>query len=151
MGRDADPTPSHLDPEHVDLARVDLTDLAREQPAGATPATTVVDRYLEGVVAHDWEAVAECLSDDVVRIGPFGDTYTPKRPYLAFLSNLMPTLRGYSMRVDRVVDAGGVVLAELTEILELDGTPVVTPEALVFEFDRAGKIARIVIYIQRLS
>jgi ketosteroid isomerase-like protein len=123
---------------------------ATERPAGTTPATRVVERYLDRIVAHDWDAVADCLSDDVVRIGPFGDKYTPKDAYLAFLSNLMPSLQGYSMRVDRVLDAGGVVLVELTETVELDGVPVVTPEALVFELDAATKIARIVIYIQRL-
>jgi len=126
------------------------TDNQRDSKSTAR-GVSVVERYLDRIVTHDWDAVAECLADDVVRIGPFGDTYTPKDRYLAFLSNLMPTLRGYAMRVDRVLGAGGVVVAELSETVELDGTPVVTPEALVFEMDEAEKIARIVIYIQRLS
>ena len=73
------------------------------------------------MVDHDWATLAACLADDVVRVGPFGDTYTPKAPYVAFLEDLMPTLEGYSMKVERIVDAGPVVVAELTETVEMGG------------------------------
>lgn len=109
----------------------------------------MVETYLDAVVAHDWEALAGCLTEDVVRTGPFGDTYSPREPYVAFLAGLMPTLPGYSMDVERVVYAGpGTAFAQLSETVELDGTPVVTPETLVFDL-RDGRIARICIYIQR--
>ena len=111
----------------------------------------VVERYLERMVAHDFEAMADCLAEDVVRVGPFGDTYTPRDPYVAFLSELMPALPGYAMRVDRVVEAGQSVFVELTETVEVAGKPLVTPEALVFDMDDTGRIARIAIYIQRLG
>jgi ketosteroid isomerase-like protein len=111
----------------------------------------VVERYLERLVAHDWAAMAECLADDVVRVGPFGDTYTPKEPYVAFLSALMPSLQGYAMRIDRVVAAGAVVVVELTETIEVAGAPLETPEVLVFDLDAEGRIAHIAIYIQRLG
>jgi len=115
--------------------------------------TTVVERYLEKMVAHDFEAMAGCLAEDVVRVGPFGDTYTPRGPYVAFLSALMPTLPGYAMRIDRVaeLEADRLVLVELTETVEVDGAPLETPEALVFELDQAGLIAHIAIYIQQLG
>ena len=116
---------------------------------GVDAGVEVVRRYLDMIVARDWDAVATCLADDVVRVGPFGDTYTPKAPYLAFLSELMPTLEGYSMDVTRVAATGSVVVAELSETVTLDGTEVVTPEALVFDMDDATKIAHIAIYIQR--
>ena len=111
----------------------------------------IVERYLEAVVGHDWEALASCLTEDVVRVGPFGDTYSPREPYVAFLAGLMPSLPGYSMRVDRVVYAGDVALAQLSETVEMDGAPLETPETLVFDLDAEGRIARIAIYIQRLS
>ena len=111
----------------------------------------VVERYLDRMVAHDWEAMAACLADDVVRVGPFGDVYTPKEPYVAFLAALMPTLAGYSMRVGRIVETAGTVVVELTETVEFDGTVIVTPEALVVDLDEAGLIGRIAIYIQRLG
>jgi hypothetical protein len=48
------------------------------------------------------------------------------------------------MRVDRVIYADGVAVAELTE--SVDGTD--TPESLVFDLADDGRIARISIYIQ---
>jgi hypothetical protein len=117
----------------------------------ADDTSTVVVRYLERMVAHDWEAMAACLAEDVVRVGPFGDTYTPRDPYVAYISGLMPALPGYSMRIDRVQGMGRTVLVELTEIVEIDGSPLETPEALVFDLDDEGLIAHIAIYIQRLG
>ena len=115
------------------------------------PGRAVVERYLDRMVAHDWDAMAACLAEDVVRVGPFGDTYTPRQPYVAFLSQLMPALAGYAMRVDRVVKTGRTVVVELTETVEVAGSPLETPEALVFDMDEAGRIAHIAIYIQRLG
>jgi hypothetical protein len=103
------------------------------------------------MVAHDWDGLAACLTDDVVRIGPFGDVYTPKAPYVSFLSGLLPTLEDYELRVDRIVEHGSVVLAELTETMTFGGTRVETPEALVFDLADDGRIARIGIYIRRLD
>ena len=97
------------------------------------------------MVAHDWDAMAACVSDDIERTGPFCDVYRGKNEYVKFISDLLPSLGGYAMRVDRVVYAGKVAVAELTESVE--GTD--TPEALVFDFDDRGLIARISIYIQR--
>ncbi len=122
------------------------TDTASTGDAGA-----VVRRYLERLVAHDWEAMAACLAEDVVRVGPFGDTYTPRDPYVAFLTELMPALPGYSMRIDRVLSMGRTVLVELTEIVDISGSPLETPEALVFDLDSEDRIAHITIYIQRLG
>jgi predicted ester cyclase len=113
--------------------------------------TGVVERYLAGLVSHDWVETEACLAPDVVRIGPFGDTYTPRSAYLDFLRGVMPALPGYSMEVDRVVGEGPVVVAELSETVEVDGSPVVTPESLVFDLDDEGRIARVAVYIQRLG
>jgi len=112
--------------------------------------TTIVERYLEKMVAHDFEAMAACLAEDVVRVGPYGDTYTPKDVYVAMLSGLMPTLPGYAMEINRVIVKDRIVVVELSETVEIDGVPLVTPEALVFELDEAGLIAHISIYIQTL-
>jgi len=117
----------------------------------AKETSTVVEHYLDRLVAHDWEAMAACLAEDVVRVGPFGDTYTPRDPYVAYLAELMPALPGYSMRIVRVVGAGRTVVVELVEIVEIGGTSIETPEALVFDLDDEGRIAHIAIYIQRLG
>jgi ketosteroid isomerase-like protein len=115
------------------------------------PATDVVERFLDRMVAHDWAGVTNCLAPDVVRVGPFGDTYSPRDRYVAFLAELMPQLPNYSMKVTRVAysDAVAVAVAELSETMDVDGAPLETPEALVFDLDADGQIARIAVYIQR--
>jgi len=119
----------------------------------ATPGAAVVERYLQAIRAHDWEALAACLTEDVVRTGPFGDTFSPRDRYVSFLAGLMPSLPGYAMDVTRVVATGdgGTVFAQLSETVAFDGAPVVTPETLVFDLAADGRIARIDIYIQRLG
>jgi hypothetical protein len=111
----------------------------------------VVERYLKAVVDHDWPALERCLAEDVVRVGPFGDTYSPRGPYLEFISELVPSLEGYSMVIDRTVYAGNVALAELTETVDMGGTVYVTPEALVFDLDSDGLILKVDIFIKRLG
>jgi hypothetical protein len=110
---------------------------------------TVVLRYLDRMVAHDWVAMAECLHPDVVRVGPFGDEYTPRSPYVEYLSGLLPTLANYDLTIERTVAEESVVLVQLTESMEFDGSMDVTREVLVFETDPSGLIARIDIFIQR--
>lgn len=109
----------------------------------------VVERYLEAIASHDWDALRECVADEVVRIGPYLDRYEGRDAYVAFIADTMPKLRGYDMRVDRVTYVNdALAFAELSETVELDGTPVRTPEVLVLELDRDGRIARIEIFIQ---
>jgi SnoaL-like domain len=112
------------------------------------PMSGIVDRYLRAIVEHDWESLDGCLAENVVRIGPFGDTYHPKRPYVEFISKLMPTLGGYSMKVDRIVEHREVVVAELTETVEIGGSVFVTPEALIFDLNSEGLISKIDIFIK---
>jgi hypothetical protein len=114
----------------------------------------VVERYLDAIKGHDWDALAACLSDDgFSRVGPWGDEYADKSEYVAFISDLMPRLPGYEMRVDRVIYSGDGRLAvtELTETVDVEGRRHPTPEALVFDIDRDGahgRIRRIQVFIQ---
>lgn len=110
-------------------------------------------RYLDAVAGQDWDAAGGCLSEDVRRTGPFGDVYEGRAPYLAFLAGLMPTLAGYRMDIERVIEAaeGTTVFAQLAETVEMDGRTIVTPETLVFDLDGGGRIREIRIYIQQLS
>jgi limonene-1,2-epoxide hydrolase len=114
----------------------------------STPEATV-RRYLDGLVRHDWTAVSECLHPEVVRVGPFVDTYSPRDQYVRFLSSLLPSLVGYEMVVHRVVADGSVVMVQLTETMEIGGSEDVTHEVLVFGTDPDLLIARIDIFIQR--
>ncbi len=109
----------------------------------------IVERYLDAIASHDWHIVDGSIADDIVRVGPYGDRYTGRVEYMAFISDLMPKLKGYAMKLGRVtyVDDGRVY-AELSETVELDGKPMRTPEVLVFELNREGRIARVDVFIQ---
>ena len=113
----------------------------------------VVERYLDTLTRHDWNGLAACLAADFSRTGPYGDTYPSKDEYLAFISALMPTLRGYAMDVARVTYSadGRSATAELSETVELRGASTVTPEALVFDLTGDGLITRVRIYIQEIQ
>src|SRR3954462_6042973 len=94
----------------------------------------VVERYLHAVASRDWDVVDDCIADDIVRVGPYGDRYTGRGEYLAFIADLMPTLAGYAMKLHRVTYASdALAYVELSETMELDGKPMRTPEVLVFE------------------
>lgn len=117
----------------------------------------VVERYLDAIVGHDWDALAGCLSDDgFSRVGPWGDEYPDKAEYVAFIADLMPKLPGYEMRVDRVTYSAEErqAFVELTETVDLEGRRHPTPEALVFDLDGAAdgvRIRRIQVFIQMLG
>ena len=111
--------------------------------------TGIVERYLDAIASHTWNVVDACIADDIVRVGPYGDRYQGRGDYMAFIADLMPKLDGYLMEVHRVSYPSDVLaFAELTETVELDGKPMRTPEALVFELNGDGRIARVEVYIQ---
>lgn len=105
--------------------------------------TQVVERYLEALTGHDWDALRACLTDDVVRVGPYNDEYRGRDAYVGFLSSLMPTLPGYSMEVQRVTYVDDRAYVELAETV----AGVRTDEALVFELN-GDRIARVDVYIK---
>jgi hypothetical protein len=109
----------------------------------------VIERFLDRMVAHDWPGVAACVSADVERIGPYRDAYRGRDEYVGFLAGLLPGLPGYRMAVSRIAYAGpSLGLAELSETVDGEGGPVDTPEALVFDLDEDGLIARVAVYTQ---
>jgi len=127
-----------------------MSDRAAAGAASASGSTDVVSRYLAAMVVHDWEQVAACLSPTVSRVGPFGDRYAPREPYVAFLAELIPSLEGYQLEVHRIRPLAGGAVAELSETVLIDGASVVTHEALIFDFDQTGVISHIEIFIQRV-
>jgi ketosteroid isomerase-like protein len=116
-------------------------------------ASDVVERYLAAIATHDWDTMAGCVADDVVRVGPYGDTYRGRAAYVDFISALMPTLPGYHMEVARVVygagPEGGFAAAELTETVELGGAAHRTAESLLFDLNASGLIRHVAIYLRQ--
>ena len=129
-----------------------IRDAAAGKPGTATVAAVdVVERFLSCMTHHDWHGLGACVADDVVRVGPYGDTYRGRDDYVAFVSGLLPTLAGYEMKVQRVLYTADerVGTAELSETVAVDGRLVVTPESLVFDIDDGGRIVHLAVYIQR--
>jgi ketosteroid isomerase-like protein len=111
--------------------------------------TDIVARYLHAIASQDWDVVGECIADDIVRVGPYGDRYAGRDEYLAFISDLMPKLQGYAMTLGRVTYASdALAYVELSETVDVDGKPMRTPEVLVFELGADGRITRVEVYIQ---
>jgi ketosteroid isomerase-like protein len=109
----------------------------------------IVERYLDAIATHDWGVVDECIADDIVRVGPYGDRYAGRCDYMAFIADLMPKLPGYAMKVERVTYVGDArAYAELSETVEFDGKPMRTPEVLVFDLAGDDRIARVDVFIQ---
>jgi ketosteroid isomerase-like protein len=128
------------------IAGVPIDDRARTMLATAL-ARDVVDRYLAGLAAHDWTAVAATLAPDVVRMGPFRDEYRGREPYAQFLADTIGALGGYQLDVDRVHDAGPVVTVELRETVDDGDARLETSEAVVFDTDD-GLITHVAVYLQ---
>ena len=103
----------------------------------------IVERYLQALTTHDWTGLRECLTDGVVRVGPFNDEYRGRDAYVDFLSALMPTLPDYSMDVHRVTYVDSLAFAELSETV----AGIRTDEALVFEIAEQ-RIARVDVFIK---
>ena len=100
-------------------------------------------------MSHDWDVVGECVADDIDRVGPYGDRFRGRDEYLAYISATMPKLEGYSMELHRVtyVDDGRA-FAELSETVDVEGKPMLTPEVLVFDLDDQRRISSVQIFIQ---
>lgn len=110
----------------------------------------VLERYFEALRTHGWENLADCLSDDVHRTGPYLDVVRGRQAYVEFLSGIVPGLPNYELRVSRIRELeGGSALVELSEILDVDGVRTEFPEALVFDFAPDGRIQRVDIFIKQ--
>jgi predicted ester cyclase len=114
------------------------------------PIGQLAERYLRAVAVEDWSTVAESVSSDVVRQGPFGDDVEGIGPYLDFLKRTMPSLPGYRMDIDRVTDLGDQrAMVELRETIVVDAAPLETYECLVFDAGPDGRLTKISIYIRQ--
>jgi limonene-1,2-epoxide hydrolase len=120
-----------------------------DRALGSAGPAAVVRAYLDGLAAHDWHAVAASLAPDVERIGPYRDVYNGRDVYTAFLRDTIESLRGYELRVARVLEAGTTVIVELTETVDDKGGRLRTDEAVVFDVDPTSRlITRVAVYLQ---
>ena len=112
----------------------------------------VLEHYVDALRAKDWSALADCLAPDVHRTGPYLDVVEGREAYLAFLSGVIPGLKNYDIRISRIDRLeGGAALVRLSEFLDVKGVRTEFPEALIFEFDSEGAIARVDIYLKQVT
>jgi limonene-1,2-epoxide hydrolase len=110
-------------------------------------AREVVQRYLAGLAAHDWNAVAASLAPDVERLGPYNDDFRGREEYAAFLERTISALAGYELEVDRVIADGSRVAVELSETVDDKDARLRTDETVVFDV-AGGSIVRVAVFLQ---
>src|SRR5262245_21454426 len=108
----------------------------------------VVERYLAALAAHDWDALAACLTPDVERIGPYGDVYRGREPYVKFLAEILSSLSGYQLEVSRLIATQDTVVAELSETVDLPDGRRRTDEAVVFDLSPDGLIRHVGVFLR---
>jgi len=110
----------------------------------------VLDEYFEALRTQDWARVAPCLAEDVHRTGPYLDEVRGREAYVKFLASAIGALRSYELRVHRVRElAPHSAVVELSEAMDRGGERREFPELLLFDFDAAGRIARVDVYIKQ--
>src|SRR5260221_5782001 len=110
-------------------------------------ARDVVQRYLAGLAAADWEAVTAVLTPDVERIGPYRDVFRQRAEYVTFLRATISSLSGYELVVGDMISDGNRVAVELSETVDDDGARLHTDETVVFDVTD-GLISRVAVYLQ---
>lgn len=94
-----------------------------------------------------WAPLADLVAvDDFVRIGPFKEVMNWAE-YAEFLTNWAQS-SDWDCSFKRISEAGDVVFLELEERSRIGDFSSVVNSASVYEFDAAGKITYIAVYLQ---
>lgn len=100
-----------------------------------------------GFSVQSWAPLAELVAgDDFVRIGPFKEVMNWDE-YAEFLTNWARSSE-WDCSFKRITEAGDVVLLELEERSQIGDFSSVVNSASIYEFDAAGKITYIAVYLQ---
>lgn len=98
---------------------------------------------------EDWATMAEYIAkDEFVRVGPFHDELNWEN-YETMLTEWVTTSDGWNPVAKRLDEAPGIVYLELDEMVT-DGDRTFPFHSLsVYEFNDAGRIQRIDVYMQQ--
>ena len=110
-----------------------------------------VDRYFAAMERHDWEELRGCLSDSFSRVGPYEEhAWGTPDDYLAFLRELLPTLKGQRVEVTEEFEEGPLVQVNVTETIEVQGSPHTVRVAGTFRLDQNDRIEHVEVFVRRL-
>jgi predicted SnoaL-like aldol condensation-catalyzing enzyme len=110
-----------------------------------------VDRYFAAMERHDWEELRSCLSDSFSRVGPYEDhAWGTPDDYVAFLRGLLPTLNGQRVVITEMVEEGPLVHVNVTETIDVEGSPHTVRVAGTFRLDQNDRIEHVEVFVRRL-
>ena len=107
-----------------------------------------VGGYLEALRAQDWGALRALLAPDVVRHGPYGDDFTDRDSYVAFLVETFAMLGDYELEVQRAFGTTDRTCVELAETATVGEQRLRTEEAVVLAV-RDGLIHEVRVFLRR--
>jgi ketosteroid isomerase-like protein len=111
-----------------------------------------VARYFDAMSRQDWTELRSCLADGFSRVGPYEDhAWTDPEIYLAFLAELLPTLKGQSVEITGTLEDGLFVHVNATETIEMDGAPHAVRVAVTFTLDDDDLIEHVEVFVRRFS
>jgi ketosteroid isomerase-like protein len=111
-----------------------------------------VDLYFDAMRRQDWTALRGCLADDFTRVGPYEDhAWADPETYVAFLADLLPTLKGQTVEITGTIQDGVDVHVNATETIEMDGSPHAVRVGVTFRLDDADRIAHVEVFVRRFS
>jgi hypothetical protein len=110
-----------------------------------------VERYLMCMAAHDWDGLAATIAEEgLTRDGPFCDRLEGKQRYVAFLRDVICSLKNHELKVSRVSRVSDhVSFVELSETFEVDGVLTEYPECILFERNEDGLISHVSVFMKQ--
>jgi hypothetical protein len=112
----------------------------------------VVERSFEHMAAHDWDSFGALLADDVERIGPFGERLVGREAYVELMAGGGQPASDAGNRTTwdlhsvAYTDDRRSAFARVTaHVPQRDGAFVIE-QALAYELDETGLIARIEVF-----
>ena len=73
----------------------------------------------------------------------------PPDDYLAFLRDLLPTLKGQRVEITEVIEEGRLVQVNVTETIEVQGSPHTVRVAGTFRLDQNDRIEHVEVFVRR--
>src|SRR4051812_25700605 len=108
----------------------------------------IATQFFTRIGAKDWKGLTPYVSPSIERVGPWGDQFKGREPYLRFLTETVDAMEQYSLDLQRVFSDGTHTVAQLSETWLMDGKLVTYDQAIVVNIDQNGLVERVACYLQ---